>query len=104
MLRESSTYGAINNYKEATLVCKELLPCNPLRLGIALNYAVFYSEVMDNDREACNIAEAALQAAMEKIDELDEEEFNDAKDMIELLKENLTLWKEEEKDNDLSDG
>lgn len=33
---------------------------------------------------------------MEKIDELDEETFRDAKSIIELLKENLTLWKDEE--------
>jgi hypothetical protein len=31
-----------------------------------------------------------------KIDEVDEETFRDAKSIIELLKENLTLWKEEE--------
>ena len=43
------------------------------------------------------IADGALQGALDKIDELDEENFRDAKSIIELLKENLTLWKEEEK-------
>ena len=33
---------------------------------------------------------------MDKIDELEEDDFRDAKSIIELLKENLTLWKEEE--------
>ena len=33
---------------------------------------------------------------MEKIDDLGEEEFKDAKAIIELLKENLSIWKEEE--------
>lgn len=33
---------------------------------------------------------------MEKIDECDESAFKEAKSIIELLKENLTLWKEEE--------
>ena len=37
---------------------------------------------------------------MEKIDEVDEETFRDAKSIIELLKENLTLWKEEDENND----
>jgi len=33
---------------------------------------------------------------LDKIDELEEDDFRDAKSIIELLKENLTLWKEEE--------
>ena len=33
---------------------------------------------------------------MNKIDDVDEETFRDAKSIIELLKENLTLWKDEE--------
>ena len=31
-----------------------------------------------------------------EIDDVDEETFRDAKSIIELLKENLSLWKEEE--------
>jgi molybdopterin synthase catalytic subunit len=33
---------------------------------------------------------------LEKIDDCNEEMFRDAKSIIELLKENLSLWKEEE--------
>jgi molybdopterin synthase catalytic subunit len=33
---------------------------------------------------------------LDKIDELEEDDFRDAKSIIELLKENLTLWKDEE--------
>ena len=39
-----------------------------------------------------------VQNALDKIDELEEDDFRDAKSIIELLKENLTLWKEEEED------
>ena len=42
------------------------------------------------------MADSALQEALEKIDELEEDDFRDAKSIIELLKENLTLWREEE--------
>lgn len=51
------------------------------------------------------MAETALQEAMNKIDDVDEETFRDAKSIIELLKENLTLWKEEEggADNNIED-
>ena len=46
------------------------------------------------------MADEALQQALEKIDDLGEDDFRDAKSIIELLKENLTLWKEEEEGGD----
>ena len=49
------------------------------------------------------MADKALQEALDKIDELEEEDFRDAKSIIELLKENLTLWKEEEEDDNAID-
>ena len=50
------------------------------------------------------MADSALQNALEKIDDLEEEDFRDAKSIIELLKENLTLWKEEGEDgNNIDD-
>tara|TARA_B110000285_G_C14980483_1_gene541112 strand:- start:240 stop:461 length:222 start_codon:yes stop_codon:yes gene_type:complete len=70
--------------------------CNPIRLGLALNFSVFYYEVMNKHKEACELGENALAEALEKIDDVDEETFRDAKSIIELLKENLSLWKEEE--------
>ncbi len=90
--------GALESYKEAETICGELQACNPIKLGLALNFSVFYYEVMQDNKQACTLAENALQEAMSKIDEVDEEVFRDAKSIIELLKENLTLWKEEEGD------
>ena len=51
---------------------------------------------MNNHKQACELGEQALADALEKIDDVDEETFRDAKSIIELLKENLSLWKEEE--------
>jgi 14-3-3 protein epsilon len=60
--------------------------------------------VLKDPKKAIQLADAALQQALDKIDELGEEEFRDAKSIIELLKENLTLWKEEEEGgNDIQD-
>ena len=70
--------------------------CNPTRLGLALNFSVFYYEVIGDHKKACEIGEQALTEALEKIDDVDEETFRDAKSIIELLKENLSLWKEED--------
>ena len=73
----------------------DLPACNPTKLGLALNFSVFYYEVMKDMNKACDLADESLQQALEKIDELDEDNFRDAKSIIELLKENLTLWREE---------
>ena len=100
---EKARQGALQSYKEAEVAGRELPACNPIKLGLALNFSVFYYEVMQDSKQACLLAENALQDAMNKIDEVDEETFRDAKSIIELLKENLTLWKEEEGDNNIED-
>ena len=82
----------------------DLPACNPIKLGLALNFSVFNYEVLKDHAKACELADTALQSALDKIDELEEDDFRDAKSIIELLKENLTLWKEEEEgDNQIDD-
>jgi 14-3-3 protein epsilon len=85
---------ALKAYTEANGI--NLPPCNPIKLGLALNFSVFYYEVMKDHKKACLLADESLQAALDKIDDLGEDDFRDAKSIIELLKENLTLWKDEE--------
>ena len=92
---------ALQSYKQADAI--ELPACNPIKLGLALNFSVFYYEAMKNHTAACELADKALQDALDKIDELEEDDFRDAKSIIELLKENLTLWREEEADNNIDD-
>lgn len=94
---------ALKAYNEANTIA--LPPCNPIKLGLALNFSVFHYEVMKDHKQACILADEALQQALEKIDDLGEDDFRDAKSIIELLKENLTLWKEEEEggDNQIED-
>jgi 14-3-3 protein epsilon len=95
--------GALENYQLAQTTSESLNACNPIRLGLALNFSVFHYEVMNNHKQACELGEQALSDALEKIDDVDEETFRDAKSIIELLKENLSLWKEEEEQNAVED-
>ena len=95
---ENVKQNALQAYNKANEIT--LPPCNPIKLGLALNFSVFHYEVMKNHKAACDLADKALQEALDKIDELEEDDFRDAKSIIELLKENLTLWKEEEEDPD----
>jgi len=101
-LLEEIKQKALKAYTQANEIT--LPPCNPIKLGLALNFSVFHYEVLKNHKEACELADKALQDALDKIDELEEDDFRDAKSIIELLKENLTLWKEEEEgDNQIDD-
>ena len=102
-LLEDVKQKALEAYQQANEIT--LPPCNPIKLGLALNFSVFHYEVMKNHKAACELADNALQEALEKIDDLQEDDFRDAKSIIELLKENLTLWKEEEEgeDNQIDD-
>jgi len=101
--KETVKQGALKGYNEANTLSQGLNACNPIRLGLALNFSVFYYEVMNDHKKACELGEQALSEALEKIDDVDEETFRDAKSIIELLKENLSLWKEEDGDNAVED-
>lgn len=94
--KETVKQGALKGYNEAEKLSKSLNACNPIRLGLALNFSVFHYEVMSDHKKACELGEQALSEALEKIDDVDEETFRDAKSIIELMKENLSLWKEED--------
>ena len=101
-LLEQVKQKAKQAYEEANGI--ELPAYNPIKLGLALNFSVFNYEVLKDHAKACELADNALQQALDKIDELEEDDFRDAKSIIELLKENLTLWKEEEEgDNQIDD-
>lgn len=99
------TEKANEYYEKATEAAKSLKPYNSNKLGLALNYSVFYYELKNDSGKACAIAEEALNGAREEIDNMENEEARDALSIIELLKENLDLWKEEEgaEDNAVED-
>ena len=91
---------ALENYNKALEYANSLESYSPIKLGLALNFSVFYFEVRDNKEEACKLAEKALNEANENLDDAKEEEYRDAKGIIDLLSENLELWKEEDNNDD----
>jgi len=90
------TRDAKNAYVEALKASKELKPTNPIRLGLALNFSVFYYEILDNQQEACKLAKSAFDTAVGELEELTEEQYKDATLIMQLLRDNLTLWQSEE--------
>jgi 14-3-3 protein epsilon len=95
-----ATQGALDNYEKAQESAEKLKPYNSTRLGLALNYSVFHYEVKNDIPKACSLAEAALESAKENIDNMDNEDARDALSIVELLKENLSLWKEENEEGE----
>ena len=46
-----------NSYQDATdVACKEMQPTHPIRLGLALNFSVFFYEIMNDADKACKLA------------------------------------------------
>merc|ERR1719412_2256498 len=84
-LLEDVKQKAKQAYEEANAI--DLPACNPIKLGLALNYSVFNYEVLKDHARACELADSAPQQALDKIDELEEDDFRDAKSIIELLKD-----------------
>merc|ERR1711988_1795762 len=79
-------------YKSATEKATELAPTHPIRLGLALNYSVFLYEVQGKNAEACDLAKQAFDDAIAELDTLDEESYKDSTLIMQLLRDNLTLW------------
>jgi len=80
-------------YKEATEIAKDkMLPTHPIRLGLALNFSVFYYEIMNDPDKACKLAKQAFDDAIAQLDQLNEESYKDSTLIMQLLRDNLTLW------------
>jgi hypothetical protein len=82
-----------NTSQSATDVAQtELTPTHPIRLGLALNFSVFYYEILNSPDRACHLAKQAFDDAIAELDSLSEESYRDSTLIMQLLRDNLTLW------------
>merc|ERR1739842_43309 len=80
-------------YQAASAVASsDLPPTHPIRLGLALNFSVFYYEILNSPDRACHIAKQAFDDAIAELDTLSEESYKDSTLIMQLLRDNLTLW------------
>merc|ERR1712050_13051 len=86
-------------YEEAQKVATaELAVTHPIRLGLALNFSVFQYEVLQNQDEACKMARTAFEDAIAELDNVAEDSYKDSTLIMQLLRDNLTLWTSSEGD------
>ncbi|CEP13786.1 hypothetical protein [Parasitella parasitica] len=91
--RKKTATSAHESYKEATDIAQtELAPTHPIRLGLALNFSVFYYEILNSPDRACHLAKQAFDDAIAELDTLSEESYKDSTLIMQLLRDNLTLW------------
>jgi len=91
--RKESANKSLEAYKAATEIAgKDLAPTHPIRLGLALNFSVFYYEILNAPDQACQLAKQAFDDAIAELDTLSEESYKDSTLIMQLLRDNLTLW------------
>ncbi|AET38991.1 uncharacterized protein Ecym_3513 [Eremothecium cymbalariae DBVPG len=92
-VREKATNASLEAYKSASdIATTELPPTHPIRLGLALNFSVFYYEIQNSPDKACHLAKQAFDDAIAELDTLSEESYKDSTLIMQLLRDNLTLW------------
>ncbi|KAK1413060.1 hypothetical protein QVD17_34786 [Tagetes erecta] len=91
--RKASAESTLAAYKSAQDIANsELAPTHPIRLGLALNFSVFYYEILNSPDRACSLAKQAFDEAIAELDTLGEESYKDSTLIMQLLRDNLTLW------------
>lgn len=91
--RKEAAEKSLTAYKDATGIAESHLnPTHPIRLGLALNFSVFYYEILNSPERACNLAKTAFDSAIAELDTLSEESYKDSTLIMQLLRDNLTLW------------
>lgn len=102
--RKASAAAALEAYQSASsIAASDLPPTHPIRLGLALNFSVFYYEILNSPDQACQIAKQAFDDAIAELDTLSEESYKDSTLIMQLLRDNLTLWTSDQA-NDGDDG
>jgi len=91
--------AALDSYTKATELAVALPATHPIRLGLALNFSVFYYEILKDTEKGCQLAKTAFDEAVSELEQLDDENYKESTLIMQLLRDNLTLWTEDAGDD-----
>ena len=67
--------------------------CNVTKLSLGLNQAVFTYEIMNDPQRAIKMADFTMTKAQAQINSTEEEEYVEAVHILDMLKENISIWR-----------
>ncbi|KAH9611010.1 hypothetical protein KSS87_013241 [Heliosperma pusillum] len=83
----------LNKQAIATTTAEAELPStHPIRLGLALNFSIFYHEIMNSPERAWSLAKKAFDEAIPELDSLSEDSYKDSTMVLQVLRDILSLW------------
>jgi len=98
--KDTVIQSAHDAYSTALDLSNQKLKCtNPIKLGLALNYSVFHYEISAKPDDACSLAKKAFDEAVADLDSLPEDS-RDTTLILQLLRDNLTLWTADQQEPD----
>jgi len=92
--------AAAKNYDTAIAVANRLAPTHPTRLGLILNASVCRYEILKKKKAARDLAKEGFDAAIQKLDSLNDATYKDSTLIMQLLRDNLTIWTSSETDDE----
>ena len=103
--RRERAQAALMSYKlAATLADSVLRATDPVRLGLSLNFSVFYWEILGFKDRARHVAKAAFDDAMAELDTMEDSAYRESVLILELIRENLELWKKQDGEKLVTSG
>lgn len=87
---------SLQSYKKAEEIAFSLKSTNLIKLGLFLNFAVFYYENLLEPGKAILLLRKTLNEALESIADVKEEDYKDVSSILQFMRDNLTLWTNDE--------
>ena len=100
-LKQKVSDDALKSYESASIIAKYLPVLNPIVLSLALNFSVFYYDIINDSKKAIEIAKIAMDEADKEhyyINE-DSEKHKKSVSLFYQLKENIDIWVKKEEGN-----
>ena len=94
--RERAAQLALEAYKASYKHAFSTLPTwHPTRLGVALNFSVYFHDVCGSPDRACHLAKHAFDEAVAAMHATPEHTFRDSLMILHLLRNDIILWSAE---------